>query len=257
MISNESCTKYRVLAASVALESASGCPRWTRFWPRYPKSFGNLTLLEIAELATLEETVTDLDLSDCGLTAAGVRNVCDFLSTNKSITRMIMWGNTIGDEGAKYIGDMLRVNKTLRILCINTYDEAPPIGPVGFSHLSDGLTHNDTLRELRVGSKNTGDEHVQKLCPGLILNRGLECLDLGPSRSITETGCGYLLQCLPGNVHLKCIKTSHFYPIWNKVSYWLALNRLNRKLIWDENFNHASRPRDPSRSGHQLHLASE
>jgi hypothetical protein len=29
----------------------------------------------------------------------------------------MMLGNAIGDEGAKYIGDMLRVNKTLRTLC--------------------------------------------------------------------------------------------------------------------------------------------
>jgi hypothetical protein len=64
-------------------------------------------------LHLLAETVTDLDLSDCGLEAAGVRNLCDFLRTNKSITRMIMWGNATGDEGAKYIGDMLRVNKTI------------------------------------------------------------------------------------------------------------------------------------------------
>jgi hypothetical protein len=132
-----------------------------------------------AHLHLLAETVTDLDLSDCGLTAAGVRNVCDFLCTNKSVTRMIMWGNAIGDEGAKYIGEMLRVNKTLGILCINPEADAP-IGPVGFSHLSDGLTHNDTLRELNVAScENVGHEHVRNICPGLILNRGLETLDDG------------------------------------------------------------------------------
>jgi hypothetical protein len=59
---------------------------------------------------------------------------------------MIMRGNAMGDEGAKYIGDMLRVNKSLRILCRNPELETP-VAPVGFSHLSNGLTHKYTLRE--------------------------------------------------------------------------------------------------------------
>ncbi len=91
---------------------------------------------------------------------------------------------------------------SVQILCINP-DRRAPIGPVGFSHLSDGLTHNDTLRELSVAScENVGDVHVRKLCPGLILNRGLETLDLS-LHDITETGVGYFLQCMQENVHLK------------------------------------------------------
>lgn len=160
---------------------------------------------------------------------------------------MNMWGNAIGDEGAKYIGDMLRVNKTLRILCINPERETP-IGPVGFSHLSDGLTHNDTLRKLSVAScDDVGDEHVRNLCPGLILNRGLETLDLSLT-NITETGVGYFLQCMQDNVHLKVISMGQPVNLediidigskstWNKLTYWLTLNTLNRKLIRDENLN--------------------
>jgi hypothetical protein len=198
-------------------------------------------------LHLLPETVTDLDLSDCGLTAPGVRNVCDFLRTNKSVTRMIIWGNTIGDEGAKYIGEMLRVNKTLRILCIMK-SISIPIGPVGFSHLSDGLTHNDTLRELSLNSnENVGDEHARNLFPGLVANRGLETLEL-VGTNITELGLTYFLQCARVNVYLKRIgmrqplNSEDAIPlgpntVWNELQYWLGLNRLNRKLIKDENSN--------------------
>lgn len=200
-------------------------------------------------LHLLADTATDLDLSDYGVTAAGVRNVCDFLITNKSITRRIMWGNAIGDEGAKAIGDMLRVNKTLRELFIDPGSDAS-IGPVGFSHLSDGLTHNNTLRDLSVAfCGNVGDIHVRNLCPELSLNRGLETLDLRQT-SITETGSGYFLQCMQDNIYLKFIRMVQpmndedyidIGPklIWSKLTYWLQLNRLNRKLIRDENLNHA------------------
>jgi hypothetical protein len=112
------------------------------------------------------------------------------------------------------------------------------------------LTHNDTLRELSVAyNDNVGDEHVRNLCPGLILNRGLETLDLCQT-SITETGIGHFLQCMQDNVYLKHIKISqpmndedfiHIGPksTWNKLMYWLELNRFNRKLIRDENSNRA------------------
>jgi hypothetical protein len=91
---------------------------------------------------------------------------------------MITWENAIGDKAA-------------------SRNPEAPIEPAGCSHLSGGLTdltHNGTLRELSIAyCENVGDEHVWNLCPGLILNRGIETLGLGHTR-ITETGVGYLLQ---------------------------------------------------------------
>jgi hypothetical protein len=136
---------------------------------------------------------------------------------------------------------MLRVNKTLRILCIRDSQ----IGLAGFSHLSDGLIHNDTLRELfPAASESVNDEHVLNLCPGLSLNRGLETLNLACS-NITDTGIGYLVQCMQDNAYLKQVVISQSWNFdnfinggpgtnWDKLQYWLALNKLNRKLIKEQ-----------------------
>jgi hypothetical protein len=51
------------------------------------------------------------------------------LKTNQSITHMTIGGNDVGDEGAKYIGDVLKANTTIHNLFIMD---------CGISHLSEG-----------------------------------------------------------------------------------------------------------------------
>jgi Ran GTPase-activating protein (RanGAP) involved in mRNA processing and transport len=105
----------------------------------------------VENLHLLPSTLTDLALSQCGLTAAAVKHVCEMLSTNQSLTRLVMWGNPFGDEIAKHIGDMLQVNKIIRELCIFECN----ISPTGYSYLSDGLKkHNDALQEISPVSQN-------------------------------------------------------------------------------------------------------
>lgn len=80
---------------------------------------------------------------------------------------------------------MLQVNRTIRELLI--YDSN--MSPTGFSHLSDGLMHNDTLRVMALVSEDVGDEYVQQHCPGLTVNKGLERLDLTCGK-VSEKGLG-------------------------------------------------------------------
>eukprot|EP00978_Attheya_sp_CCMP212_P012204 scaffold30384_cov53-Attheya_sp.AAC.2 len=191
-------------------------------------------------LHLLPKSVTYLDLSDCNLTPLGIERVCSVLKTNESITRLIMWGNKIGDEGAKYVADMLAVNKTSRSLCIMGSE----IGPVGFAHLSNALKQNSTLRSLDTGNDDeVGDEHIQNLWPGLAVNRGLQVLDLMNS-NVTETGVGYLEKAMRENVHLEEIELNQpnngfiyctLGSVWMKIMHWAQLNRCNRKLIKDVN----------------------
>lgn len=49
-------------------------------------------------LHLLPPTIEDLDLSDCGITLQGVKSICEFMKTNKSITRLIMWNSGIRDD---------------------------------------------------------------------------------------------------------------------------------------------------------------
>lgn len=189
-------------------------------------------------LHLLPATVKDLDLADCGMTAKGIKNVCEFMKTNTSVTRLILWGNVIGNEGAEYIADMLCVNKTLQILCIM----GSKIGPDGFSHISRGLASNSSLVKIFLGNdQKVGDEHVRRLCPGLTLNKGLETLDLGGA-AITNKGLAPIEVALRENCHLTNIRLHQ--PIndadhiqlgpgtyWRNICSWMTLNGFNRKVF--------------------------
>lgn len=84
----------------------------------YLNAVGNTQVSDagMKHLHLVNDSVIDFDLSQCGLTAKGTKLLCEFLKTNTSMTLMIMWGNNIGDEGAKYISEMLQVNMTIREL---------------------------------------------------------------------------------------------------------------------------------------------
>lgn len=105
-------------------------------------------------LHLLPETLTDLDMSACGLSTRGIRNICKYLSSNKTILRLIMWGNDINDDGAVYISEMLRENNTLRELVmfnnrtvsIGGIIEADPLTCKGKVRIADALRLNSTLQ---------------------------------------------------------------------------------------------------------------
>jgi hypothetical protein len=202
-------------------------------------------------LPLIPHTVKDLDLSDCGLTAAGVKDLCDFMKTNTSIVRLIMWGNSFGDEGAKSISEMLMVNKTLRILCISWCD----LGDEGCSHLSLALGVNDALRVLDVADAGFQDKHIVRLCSGMVFNRGLEMLDLG-NPELTDVGIGFLEHVVKSNHCLKSfgrwvsgdfargdcferilwsLEESHYGDRWATVRWWLRFNKCGRRVIHDGN----------------------
>lgn len=214
--------------------------------PREVKYFNVVGNKRIGDAGTehlhmLPDCVEDLDMSDCGLTVRGIKNICEFMKINSTITRLIIWGNSIGDEGAESIADMLLVNKTLRILCIM----GSKIGVEGFDHISRGLTHNSTLQTIFLGNdQRVGDEHMRRLCPGLAVNRGLEVLDLGGS-GVTNQGLEPIEVALRTNCHLKNIRLNQ--PMneedyiklgpgttWRKICSWMALNSLNRKIFLRE-----------------------
>lgn len=189
-------------------------------------------------LHLIPDCVQDLDISDCGLTVRGIKNICEFMKTNTSITRLIMWGNAIGNEGAQHIADMLLRNKTLRILCIM----GSKIGAEGFDHISRGLAANSTLQTIFLGNdQKVGDDHIRRLCPGLAVNRGLETLDLSGA-GITNKGLEPIEVALRTNYHLKNIRLNQPMDdkdhiklgdgtIWRKICSWMTLNDLNRKVL--------------------------
>jgi hypothetical protein len=81
----------------------------------------------------------------------------------------------MGAESVKDVADMMKVNNTVTKLEIRSFQ----INAVDCCYLSEGLAQNTGLRELSFGGNDRlTDDHVQNLCLGLALNKGLESLKL-------------------------------------------------------------------------------
>jgi hypothetical protein len=193
-------------------------------------------------LHLLPASITELDISRCGLTAIGCKLLCEMLKKNHSITQIYMWGNDIGDDGASHLRDMLKENRTLRSLAISLC----AISPAGFSYLSEGLEHNDTLRTISTGDlHDVCDEYAKNICPGLKLNKGLEDIDLlFNQKDFTSKVVEYLADVAEHNLFLKEVGASLQKVLDNpevprseflvSLCRNLELNKHSRKIISEE-----------------------
>ena len=117
---------------------------------------GNETLGDAAMelLPLLPTTVCALDISRCGLSSVGIGALCRFMKTNRTITKLDLWGNP-GLEAKKEneaigqaFGTMLLENSTLEELCI-----WPPSGELNDDTVIDiafSLARNTGLRVLEM-----------------------------------------------------------------------------------------------------------
>ena len=92
--------------------------------------------------------IRSIDLSGCYLSTVGVAQICNFLETNKTVTKMILYGNNLpyllGVEGASHVGKMLAKNTVLTEFRISAQFA---IGKNGIKHLEHGLQQNKTLKK--------------------------------------------------------------------------------------------------------------
>ena len=162
-------------------------------------------------LHLLPSTVTGLDLSGCGLTNAGIRLVCKFMKReNNSITRLNLQDNTLDDQAAGHVADLLACSEstTLQVLHLQggssfssssyvlnvnrNFDDAvttrspvpSAISPEGFAQLADGIRRSNmsSIKELHIFSGNETVEHVKPVIDALADNsdHSVEILDLSP-----------------------------------------------------------------------------
>ena len=190
---------------------------------------------ELAEyLHLLPDTVCDLDLSYCGLSSTGIRYLCQFMETNTTITRLVLWGNVISEAGALYIRDVIKRNTTLTELCC--YNDCSPMPTKGKLLIADGLGHNHTLRRLLIDDCQglPADPLVYSAFRTSLERCGnkssLEVLEIGPVNrdpnlnlwSRTMHACENLINLGPNSSMLR-----HH----SRYMYWLNLNVYKARKI--------------------------
>lgn len=191
---------------------------------------------DVAEcLHLLPDTVCDLDLSYCGLSATGVRKICQFMETNKTITRFVLWGNIIKRcfHGARHIGDMLKKNTTLHDF---SFSNVFPMNTEGMLLIADALECNFTLRKLCL------DDCTGSPADPIVYDKFRTALERASSRSAIETleiGPINRDPCIEqwGETLRKCENLCHFGTnssglAYNRESiYWRSLNKYNARSV--------------------------
>jgi Ran GTPase-activating protein (RanGAP) involved in mRNA processing and transport len=93
-------------------------------------------------------------LRDNNIGKEGAKYITDVLKENKTLTDLYLWNNNIGEEGAKYIFEALKENKTLTLLHLGCNS----IGEEGAKYITESLKINTTLTNLDLGLNGIGKE---------------------------------------------------------------------------------------------------
>lgn len=235
--------KCIILTRNRLLGNAS-MDHWIRWWPRH---------------------IHTLDLSSCGLTAAGVEQLCQFLMRNNSPSQSLQWlslsKNTLGVEGARAVARLLqhqqssaitsRTNHHLHTLLLHDCQ----LGAEGYALVAKAMAVNRTLRHFMVGDRRgDGETPLQQLTldngGSLLQNTTLRSLGfcnlpLTSSSMIIQQ----LLSLVRANPSLTCLQSlqqdichviaqrgfpmgqQHWHIHFHALQWWLGWNQCGRGLL--------------------------
>ncbi|CAM2702981.1 unnamed protein product [Rotaria socialis] len=128
------------------------------------------------------------------------RNLNDSDMKILTLTELSLEKNRIGQQGAQYIADALRMNQTLTTLCLDTNQ----IGQRGAEHIADALKTNRTLTTLYLGENQIGQYGARHIAEALKTNRTLTTLGLEQNQ-IGQKGTEYIADALQVNETLNIL----------------------------------------------------
>ena len=161
--------------------------------------------LDVISSTLLSHALTSLRtliLDSCGITSEGAVQLSAGLAVNKSITKLKLYSNPIGDIGTASIGDAIKTNAVLNYLCISDCDISSegavqlsaglavnksitklklywnPIGDIGAASIGDAIKTNAVLNYLRISDCDISSEGAVQLSAGLAVNKSITKLKL-------------------------------------------------------------------------------
>jgi len=164
---------------------------------------------DIAWILRHTKAATKLYLFENKIGDEGAKVIGEALRTNITLTKLYLSENEIGDEGAKVIGEALRINKTLTELDLSKNK----IGYEGAKVIYEALRANTTLTELYLYRNKIGDEGAKVIGEALRTNRTLTELHLSENE-IGDEGAKVIGEALRINTTL-----TGLYLCSNKIGY--------------------------------------
>ena len=166
-------------------------------------------------------TLEHVDLRLCSIRPVGAHHLAQALRVNTSVKTLKLSFNSLCDEGAKALAEMLGGNGAESSGTVNTTLEHVDlswccIGPVGAQHLAQALCVNTSVKSLNLWNNNLLDEGAKALAEMLggngaessgTVNTTLEHVDLSDC-DIGPVGAQHLAQALCVNTSVKTLKLS-------------------------------------------------
>jgi len=124
---------------------------------------------------TLQELRLDGENNWNSITLDEIKHLASALTKkNNTLQELSIGGYDIGNKGAKYIADMLAVNKSLKCISLNRNN----ISNDGAQSIATCLTKNTSLHTIHLIYNRIGNEGADKLADALESNHSIETLDL-------------------------------------------------------------------------------
>jgi hypothetical protein len=117
----------------------------------------------LGEFVKTSTAVKELSLNGVVLEVEGLKSLASGLKNNRSLTKLLLGRNSIGNQGAAALAASLVYTPSLELLVIDNNN----IGDGGLTALASFAAGTQTLKELYLSNNNIGDEGVEALASAL------------------------------------------------------------------------------------------
>ena len=138
--------------------------------------------------------LTNLDLSDNGISDAGATCIAEAMKVNKTLTNLDLTGNDISAAGATCIAEAMKVNKTLTNLDLTGND----ISAAGATCIAEAMKVNKTLTNLNLSDNGISDAGATCIAEAMKVNKTLTNLDLS-GNGISAAGATCIAEAIKVN----------------------------------------------------------
>lgn len=180
-----------------------------------------MTKLDDSIKQLINNSITRLDLYNENIGDNGAKRLAKALKANTSLNYLRLYHNNIGEIGSNAIGEALKNNKTIKSLIISEK---------GAVYIVSVLISNNVIEYLDISSNNLTKEAMGYLSNLIAVNSSLLYLDLNCNDKIGEEGTKYLADSLRNNKSIVAINL-YYCNIGDKGAIYLADSLKENKIV--------------------------
>jgi len=167
-------------------------------------------LKDLCEGLKTNKTVTCLNLKQNDINANQAKDISDMLSVNNTIYVINLAGNCILMDGMKYISTAFFVNMNMTLRTLDLRGNS--IRKEGAKYIGDILSVNKTLVYINIQNNSIGDEGVKYISDGLSINDTLYRINMRRN-DIYHQGAIHIANAIIANKRLAILEMSNNYYI--------------------------------------------